>query len=64
MSSDRDWRKWGKSEPSFGVVTCPEFEADRIAGKHRQVLPDRPERRQRAHRANPAAHGDVSTSRT
>ena len=24
MSSDRDWRKWGKSEPSFGVVTCPE----------------------------------------
>jgi hypothetical protein len=32
MSSDRDWRKWGKSEAYFGVVTCPEFEADRIAG--------------------------------
>jgi hypothetical protein len=32
MSSDPDWRKWRKSEAYFGVVTCPEFEADRIAG--------------------------------
>ena len=32
MSSDRDSRKWGKSEPYLGVVTCPEFETDRIAG--------------------------------
>jgi hypothetical protein len=32
MSSDRDGQKWGKSEAYFGVVTCPEFEADRIAG--------------------------------
>ena len=29
--SDRDWRKWGRSEPYFGVVTEREFKADRIA---------------------------------
>ena len=29
MSSDRDWRRYGKSEPYFGVVTCPEFETGR-----------------------------------
>ena len=31
MSSDRDWRKWGKSDPYFGVVTWPEFRTDRLA---------------------------------
>lgn len=32
MASDRDWRKWGKSEPYFGVLTFPQFKADRLAG--------------------------------
>jgi SAM-dependent methyltransferase len=31
MSSDRDWRKWGKSDPYFGVVAWPEFRTDRLA---------------------------------
>jgi 2-polyprenyl-3-methyl-5-hydroxy-6-metoxy-1,4-benzoquinol methylase len=31
MSSDRDWRKWGRSDPYFGVVSWPEFRTDRLA---------------------------------
>lgn len=30
-NTDRDWRKWGEIDPYFGVVTFPEFKADRIA---------------------------------
>ena len=30
MTSDRDWQKWGKTDPYFGVVTAPEFQASQI----------------------------------
>ncbi len=29
--SDSDWRKWGRIDPYFGVVSFDEFKADRIA---------------------------------
>lgn len=29
--SDSDWRKWGRIDPYFGVVSFDEFRADRIA---------------------------------
>lgn len=29
--SDRDWRKWGREDPYFGVLASPEFARDRIA---------------------------------
>ena len=29
--SDRDWQKWGKSDPYFGVMTGSEFRKDQIA---------------------------------
>lgn len=32
MRTDCDWRKWGEIDPYFGVIPCPEFRADRIAG--------------------------------
>ncbi len=30
--SDSDWRKWGETDPYFGVVSYDEFKSDRIAG--------------------------------
>jgi 2-polyprenyl-3-methyl-5-hydroxy-6-metoxy-1,4-benzoquinol methylase len=32
MTSDRDWQKWGKTDPYFGVMTGFEFRGDQIAG--------------------------------
>jgi SAM-dependent methyltransferase len=31
LGSDRDWKKWGQTDPYFGVLTSPEFAAGRIA---------------------------------
>jgi len=31
MITDGDWRKWSETDPYFGVVSFPEFKADRIA---------------------------------
>lgn len=31
MTTDRHWRKSGETDPYFGVVSFPEFKADRIA---------------------------------
>ena len=30
MRTDHDWRKWGETDPYFGVIPSPEFKADRI----------------------------------
>jgi ubiquinone/menaquinone biosynthesis C-methylase UbiE len=30
-NTDRQWRKWGETDPYFGVITFPEFRAHRIA---------------------------------
>jgi SAM-dependent methyltransferase len=30
-NTDRQWRKWGETDPYYGVVTFPEFQANRIA---------------------------------
>jgi hypothetical protein len=27
MTTDRHWRKWGETDPYFGVVSFPEFKA-------------------------------------
>jgi 2-polyprenyl-3-methyl-5-hydroxy-6-metoxy-1,4-benzoquinol methylase len=31
MTSDRDWQKWGETDPYFGVMTGSEFRGDQIA---------------------------------
>jgi SAM-dependent methyltransferase len=31
VNTDRHWRRWGETDPYFGVMTFPEFRANRIA---------------------------------
>jgi SAM-dependent methyltransferase len=32
VDTDRHWRRWGETDPYFGVMTFPEFSATRISG--------------------------------
>ena len=36
--SDSDWRKWGETDPYFGVVSFDEFKTDRIAGNRERFF--------------------------
>lgn len=61
--SDSDWRKWGETDPYFGVVSFDEFKADRIAGNRDRFFATGRREIDAAMKEIAARYGDVARRR-
>ncbi|MFV0281381.1 MAG: class I SAM-dependent methyltransferase [Rhodoblastus sp.] len=61
--SDSDWRKWGKTDPYFGVVSFDEFKAENIAENRERFFATGRREIEIAMREIAARYGNVSCRR-